>query len=543
MKKCPWYLLSVVFILSSIRARKQRAIKCAVLSESQCLQEESCHWYEEAGCRNPCNFHTKDGCNYFPEQCSFSDDQQTCEVRYPTNSPSSNPSSSPVITQSPTEIPTSYPTQYPTKYPSMETHPTNSPTDYPTAKPTHSPIPTQKPTKTPTNYPTGYPTKKPTYAPFEAQDPAGFVLQIHVFNSLVYKNFQNDIDAGMKFAMEEHKLSDDPDFQPSITQSFCYSKFINDENIADSTLCHRFQHFVNKPHYKTVEEDSEVKGYTIALEVTNVLFHRPSLIPSTWKNVQGFFDQNNIPIKVIDFHAAVTYGRQAIVRKIPEKKPNIVFLLADDLGWADVGEKAEAALSTLSKEEQGKCGIIFDEMVKEYSWKETCVELLSEEECYQTCRQVKLHFYGSIIAMDEQIGRVLEILKTRENNGNIFYLFEELGRSIYDNTIIFFGSDNGSARFDASGDTKFVAPSSKGHLREWKFSPYEGGTRVPFILHYPALIKENLHISTPASSYDLLPTVMELMEVEYDQDKTLDGISLFSIIHSYQAFEGTQFFF
>ena len=57
-----------------------------------------------------------------------------------------------------------------------------------------------------------------------------------------------------------------------------------------------------------------------------------------------------------------------------------------------------------------------------------------------------------------------------------------------------------------------------------KFSSWEGGTRLPFIVRYPGIASSNSESNHRLANYDLLPTLADLLDVELPEDK--DGISL-----------------
>lgn len=152
-----------------------------------------------------------------------------------------------------------------------------------------------------------------------------------------------------------------------------------------------------------------------------------------------------------------------------------------------------------------ECGKVFDDKCKD--------TIGSSPECKALCTDIRMHFYASILAMDDQVGRVRQLLKDR---------------GLAENTFAIFLSDNGPARFDASSqkNPRYIGPGSASHLLEWKFSYNEGGIRVPAILEFPKLIKENRKTNFVASSYDFLPTAMELLNYVYTvEDLVLDGIS------------------
>ena len=64
-----------------------------------------------------------------------------------------------------------------------------------------------------------------------------------------------------------------------------------------------------------------------------------------------------------------------------------------------------------------------------------------------------------------------------------------------------------------------------------KGSVFEGGIRVPGIMYAPMLIDRNINISTPVFTGDILPTMMELLQVKSDNPSwVMDGLSLLDII-------------
>jgi arylsulfatase A len=63
-----------------------------------------------------------------------------------------------------------------------------------------------------------------------------------------------------------------------------------------------------------------------------------------------------------------------------------------------------------------------------------------------------------------------------------------------------------------------VPTTSNKPLRFGKGSGYEGGTRVPLIVHWPGVTKAGSVEHTPVISMDLFPTILEM-----------DGVSLVSL--------------
>lgn len=101
-----------------------------------------------------------------------------------------------------------------------------------------------------------------------------------------------------------------------------------------------------------------------------------------------------------------------------------------------------------------------------------------------------------------------------DNMGALRKTLDELG--VTDNTIFIYTTDNGT-----------VNPSYDGNMRGRKISPYEGGHRVPFMLHWPAGgFTQHKKITELTHVVDVLPTLLELCEVDAQPSKPVDGVSL-----------------
>lgn len=112
-------------------------------------------------------------------------------------------------------------------------------------------------------------------------------------------------------------------------------------------------------------------------------------------------------------------------------------------------------------------------------------------------------FFGMISNIDDNVGR------TRQ-------LIDELG--ITDNTIFVFTTDNGTA----SGASVFNA-----NMRGQKGSPYEGGHRVPFMMHWPSGGMSKGHASaTLCHAVDIVPTLIDLCQIAKPAEVQFDGVSI-----------------
>ena len=97
--------------------------------------------------------------------------------------------------------------------------------------------------------------------------------------------------------------------------------------------------------------------------------------------------------------------------------------------------------------------------------------------------------------------------------GQLMQTLEET--SVADNTILIFTSDNGPTQ------NKYAQP-----YRGTKYVTFEGGHRVPFILRWPAKIKQGSVLDVPVNAMDLFPTLSEIIAAPMPQDRTYDGVSL-----------------
>jgi len=114
--------------------------------------------------------------------------------------------------------------------------------------------------------------------------------------------------------------------------------------------------------------------------------------------------------------------------------------------------------------------------------------------------------------------------------GEMMKALKEAG--IADNTVVIFTSDNGPTA------NEYATP-----FRGTKYATFEGGHRVPFILHWPAKIKQGGVLEVPINAMDVFPTLSEIIEVPVPQDRTYDGVSLMPLLvgkplarHSTQPF-------
>lgn len=132
---------------------------------------------------------------------------------------------------------------------------------------------------------------------------------------------------------------------------------------------------------------------------------------------------------------------------------------------------------------------------------------------YSQYSDFEKNYYGCITAMDGQVGRLRTALQRA---------------GVADNTMVWFCSDNGP-----EGNAK--SPGSAAHFKGRKRSLNEGGVRVPGILVWPARVKAGSQTDFPAVTSDYLPTILDALQVDYADERPLDGISLLPVIDGQQT--------
>ncbi|TNJ46010.1 sulfatase [Tamlana fucoidanivorans] len=126
--------------------------------------------------------------------------------------------------------------------------------------------------------------------------------------------------------------------------------------------------------------------------------------------------------------------------------------------------------------------------------------------------------YAAMVAsMDENVGKLLNTLKTK---------------GLEENTLVIFTSDNGGIR----------AISHQDPLRAGKGSYYEGGIRVPLIIKWPNHTKPNTTSLQVVSNLDFYPT-LQTIAAPVKKAKVLDGVDLNSLINTNQNITERDLFF
>ena len=209
-----------------------------------------------------------------------------------------------------------------------------------------------------------------------------------------------------------------------------------------------------------------------------------------------------------------TGNRNGDMSSTKESKWTVLFLNTDPKRIETITDRA---LNFMGR--QVKAGNPFFLQVSHYA---THVDFQAKEATYKKYQQMpkgKVHGNASYAAMledlDSGIGRILDKI-------------EELG--IGDNTYVILMSDNGAVEAVPPIKNKFDHPNAIAYktnnypLRGGKWTLYEGGLRVPFMVIGPG-IRRGSQTNVPVTGWDILPTLSDLAGNTGPLPHNLDGIS------------------
>lgn len=136
--------------------------------------------------------------------------------------------------------------------------------------------------------------------------------------------------------------------------------------------------------------------------------------------------------------------------------------------------------------------------------------------------QATKDYYDRLSHIEDRNKRVYNamIWQLDDAVGSIIRHLEEKG--LMENTIIFFLSDNGGATYTEATEN---AP-----LKGGKFTNFEGGLNVPFMVRWDGHITPKSTYTEPVISMDIFATALELAHVTPNENRSLDGVSLLSVL-------------
>ena len=137
-------------------------------------------------------------------------------------------------------------------------------------------------------------------------------------------------------------------------------------------------------------------------------------------------------------------------------------------------------------------------------------------------------FFAVLTEMDRQIGRLLDHL-------------DESGKA--ENTIVIFTSDNGPTDWPRYYKSGLEPPGSSGPFFGRKWSLYEGGIRMPFIIRWPGRVPaqttDNVSI---VAAFDLQLSLLSLTGISPPVGKHYDGVDKSSVLQGIPELRDTPVF-
>ncbi|MDN3689850.1 sulfatase [Cyclobacterium jeungdonense] len=115
--------------------------------------------------------------------------------------------------------------------------------------------------------------------------------------------------------------------------------------------------------------------------------------------------------------------------------------------------------------------------------------------------QDRADYAAMVASVDENVGKLLDVLDSLE---------------LTENTFLIFTSDNGGIR-----DISYQTP-----LRAGKGSYYEGGIRVPLVIRWPGRIHAGSTTDFPVTNMDFYPTIKSIINADTPGAEQLEGLDL-----------------
>ena len=109
--------------------------------------------------------------------------------------------------------------------------------------------------------------------------------------------------------------------------------------------------------------------------------------------------------------------------------------------------------------------------------------------------------------------------------GGIHQSVKDLGME--ENTLIVFLSDNGGALYTGA--------TENGPLKGGKFTHFEGGVNIPFLMKWKGRIPGGQRYGSPVSSTDIFPTALAAAGGGLPSDRTYDGVDLLPFLDGRNA--------
>jgi len=120
-----------------------------------------------------------------------------------------------------------------------------------------------------------------------------------------------------------------------------------------------------------------------------------------------------------------------------------------------------------------------------------------------------------VMEMDDVVGKVLSSLNSA---------------GVASNTLVIFTSDNGFAPVAGNRELESKGHFPSGPYRGYKFDPWEGGHRVPFIVRWPGVVQPGASCEALIHHADLMATLAAVWEVTLPEDAAEDSFNILPLL-------------
>ncbi len=213
------------------------------------------------------------------------------------------------------------------------------------------------------------------------------------------------------------------------------------------------------------------------------------------------------------------------------RRPNIIFILADDLGWADLGCYGQKFFETPNLDRLAAEGVHFTS-----GYTASCVcsptrsSVMTGKYPARNDLTIWLGGRGGAPAVDHLSLEEVTVAEALKEGG---YATAHIGKwhlggePYFPETIVVFFSDNGG--FSHSRGKKNNVTCNE-PLRLGKGYCYEGGHRVPAIVRYPPVTGWGGVCDAPIITTDFYPTFLELAGLPPRPQQHADGVSIVPLL-------------
>jgi arylsulfatase A-like enzyme len=125
---------------------------------------------------------------------------------------------------------------------------------------------------------------------------------------------------------------------------------------------------------------------------------------------------------------------------------------------------------------------------------------------------IRRTYLALIRSLDTSVARVVKALDER---------------GLSKDTLVIFISDNGGALYTRA--------TSNAPFQGGKFTLFEGGVRVPFVMRWPGHIPAGARYDEPVSAVDVVATIASAIGLQLPQDRVYDGVDLLPFVRGEKA--------